>query len=164
MNDRAIYVSSISSWEIAMLSSRGRLQLTINVADWVAAAESLPFVCFIPVNNRIALKSVSLPDFAWSDPADRIIIATTLSMRATLITKDRRILHYSKRKESRRRKILQGEHRAEDGAAKKCLVSYRIIYQEGFPMFNILIVKFGALGDVIRTSYVLPGLYRKYRS
>ena len=27
---------------------------------------------------------------------------------------------------------------------------------------NILIVKFGALGDVIRTSYILPGLYKKY--
>ena len=94
MNDRAIYVSSISSWEIAMLSARGRLELTIDVADWVAAAESLPFVYFIPVNNRIALKSVSLPDFAWPDPADRIIIATALSLRATLITRDRRILDY----------------------------------------------------------------------
>ncbi|MBF0557313.1 MAG: glycosyltransferase family 9 protein [Nitrospirae bacterium] len=31
-------------------------------------------------------------------------------------------------------------------------------------MFNILIVKFGALGDVVRTSYVLPGLYTKYGS
>lgn len=29
-------------------------------------------------------------------------------------------------------------------------------------MKNILIVKFGALGDVIRTSYILPGLYQKY--
>jgi heptosyltransferase-2 len=27
---------------------------------------------------------------------------------------------------------------------------------------NILILKFGALGDVIRTSYILPGLHRKY--
>jgi heptosyltransferase-2 len=29
-------------------------------------------------------------------------------------------------------------------------------------MTNILIVKFGALGDVIRTSYILPGLHKKY--
>ncbi len=27
---------------------------------------------------------------------------------------------------------------------------------------NILIIKFGALGDVIRTSYILPGLFKKY--
>ncbi|MBZ0158222.1 MAG: type II toxin-antitoxin system VapC family toxin [Alphaproteobacteria bacterium] len=94
MKDRAIYVSSISAWEIAMLSSRGRLELTIDVDDWIAAAESLPFVYFVPVNNRIAIKSVHLPDFAHPDPADRIIIATALSLRATLVTKDRRILDY----------------------------------------------------------------------
>ena len=29
-------------------------------------------------------------------------------------------------------------------------------------MYKILIVKFGALGDVIRTSYILKGLYEKY--
>lgn len=94
MNDRAIYVSSISAWEIVMLSSRGRLELTIDAYDWVASAESLPFVYFVPVNNRIAMKSVRLPDFAYSDPADRIIIATAMSLRATLVTKDRRILDY----------------------------------------------------------------------
>ena len=94
MNDRAIYVSSISAWEIAMLSLRGRLELTIDADDWVAAAESLPFVYFVPVNNRIAIKSVNLRDFACSDPADRIIIATAMSLKATLITKDQRILGY----------------------------------------------------------------------
>lgn len=30
-------------------------------------------------------------------------------------------------------------------------------------MANILIIKFGALGDVIRTSYILPGLCNKYK-
>lgn len=29
-------------------------------------------------------------------------------------------------------------------------------------MNNVLIVKFGALGDVIRTSYILPGFHKKY--
>jgi heptosyltransferase-2 len=27
---------------------------------------------------------------------------------------------------------------------------------------NILIIKFGARGDVIRTAYILPGIYKKY--
>lgn len=31
-------------------------------------------------------------------------------------------------------------------------------------MKNILIVKFGALGDVVRTSYILPGLHKKYKN
>lgn len=32
----AIYLSSISVWEVAQLATRGRLQLTMGVADWVA--------------------------------------------------------------------------------------------------------------------------------
>ena len=34
--------------------------------------------------------------------------------------------------------------------------------QFAFTMSNILIIKCGALGDVIRTSYILPGIYAKY--
>lgn len=31
-------------------------------------------------------------------------------------------------------------------------------------MENILIIKFGALGDIIRTSFILPGLHKKYKN
>lgn len=94
MVKKAIYLSSITIWEIAMLCSRGRLELTMNVEDWISSVESLPFVNFVPVNNRIAFLSVNLPDFPYPDPVDRIIIATTRFLRATLITRDHRILSY----------------------------------------------------------------------
>lgn len=89
-----LYVSSITAWEIAMLVKRGRLELTMDVKDWIAIAESLPYLHFVPVNNRIALKSVNLPDFAYPDPADRIIIATSILLKASVITRDNRILSY----------------------------------------------------------------------
>ena len=89
-----IFISSISAWEIAILVSRGRLKLTMNPADWVAASEALPFFDFVPVSNSIALKSVQLPGILHDDPADRIIIATAVSLGAVLVTKDEKIRNY----------------------------------------------------------------------
>ena len=93
-SQQKIFISSISVWELAQLSIRGRLQLTIDYRDWVAQAESLPFVQFVPIDNPIALKSVQLPSPLHQDPADRIIIATTLMLGATLLTKDSKIRQY----------------------------------------------------------------------
>jgi PIN domain nuclease of toxin-antitoxin system len=91
---RNIFISSISAWEIAMLVSRGRLKLTMSPEDWVAASEALPFFDFVPVSNSIALKSVQLPGILHNDPADRIIIATAVSLGALLVTKDEKIRSY----------------------------------------------------------------------
>ena len=57
--DRSVHVSSISAWEVALLVQRGRLELTMDVADWVASCEALPFLDFVPVDNRIAVRSTS---------------------------------------------------------------------------------------------------------
>ena len=92
--NQAIYVSTISTWEVAQLADRGRLRLTMDVNAWLAQAESLPFLNFVPIDNHIALKSVQLPGPLHQDPADRIIIATALTLGATLLTKDKKILAY----------------------------------------------------------------------
>ena len=91
---RNVFISSISTWEIAMLVSRGRIKLTMSPADWVAASEALPFFDFVPVSNSIALKSVHLPGILHHDHADRIIIATAVSLGAVLVTKDEKIRNY----------------------------------------------------------------------
>lgn len=95
VTNRNVLISSISVWEVAILVSRGRLKLTMNPDDWVAASKALPFFDFVPVSNSIALKSVQLPGILHNDPADRIIIATAISMGAVLVTKDEKIRNYS---------------------------------------------------------------------
>ena len=92
--NRNVLISTISTWEVAMLVSRGRLKLTMPPDDWVAASEALPFFDFVPVSNSIALKSVQLPGVLHNDPADRIIIATAISLGAALVTKDEKIRNY----------------------------------------------------------------------
>jgi len=88
---KKIYISSMSVWEVAMLVVKGRLQLAMDVGDWIRASEALPFIHFVPVTNAIALKAVRLPLKSLIDPADRIIIATALVLDLVLITKDKKI-------------------------------------------------------------------------
>ena len=94
MREKEIIISTISTWEIALLIQKGRLELSIDIRDWVRKTEGLPFVRFIPIDNTIALRSVSLPGDFHADPADRIIAATALTMGISLVTKDKRIIDY----------------------------------------------------------------------
>ena len=91
-------VSSISIWEVAMLVQGGRLAFTMPTDVWIARVESLPFLTFLPVDNRIAARAVQLEDFPHRDPADRIIAATALGAGATLATADARLRAYPKLK------------------------------------------------------------------
>lgn len=77
-----------------MLVKKGRLELKMDVEEWVAKSEALPFLRFVPMDNRIAVLSNELSDGLHEDPADRIITATTLVLGATLITKDQRLRDY----------------------------------------------------------------------
>jgi len=95
VKEKNVLVSSISAWEVALLVKNKRLKLSMDVTDWIAKSEILPFIQFIPVSNSIAVKSVNLPQPLHSDPADRIIIATALSTGALLVTKDKKISDYS---------------------------------------------------------------------
>jgi PIN domain nuclease of toxin-antitoxin system len=90
-----ILISTISSWEIAMLVERGRLQLTMDVDRWLDVVAEIEAVRFVPVNNRIAVKSVTLPGEFHKDPADRIIVATARDVAAPLVTADEKILQYA---------------------------------------------------------------------
>jgi PIN domain nuclease of toxin-antitoxin system len=94
VKEKAVMISSISALEVALLVARKRLILTLELGDWIAKAEMLPFFKFIPVDNSVAIKSVNLLQPLHSDPADRIIIATAISLGAPIVTKDEKILNY----------------------------------------------------------------------
>jgi PIN domain nuclease of toxin-antitoxin system len=89
--ERKIHISAMSVWEVAMLVAKNRLQLTMEVGDWIRASEGLPFVHFVPVTNAIALKAVRLPWPELTDPVDRLVMATALVLDLVLITKDKKM-------------------------------------------------------------------------
>ncbi len=89
-----IYLSCISTWEIALLVKRKRLTLSIGLSEWLKHSERLTFLQFIPVDNTIVMASVSLKQPIHPDPADRIIIATAIQMGIPIITKDKKLIEY----------------------------------------------------------------------
>lgn len=73
LNAGEILVSSISSWEIAMLVANGRLLLTMDVLTWLNTVSQLDPIRFVAVDNEIGVKSTELPGEFHKDPADRLL-------------------------------------------------------------------------------------------
>lgn len=92
-NGEVLY-SSISVWEVCILVKKKKLNLSKDINEWVANLKFLPNFRSIPVNNEIGSKSVLMEGFKNPDPADRIIIATALSLGCSIATKDSKIHAY----------------------------------------------------------------------
>jgi len=89
-------VSVISVWEVGMLESKGRLQLKMNCAEWVRQALATPGLALVPLTPEIAIESSRLPGQFHGDPADRLLVATARIGGLQLMTKDDRLLEYSR--------------------------------------------------------------------
>lgn len=91
----AVVVSAISLWEVSMLSMKGRLQLKPDDTTWFS--ENLePPVTLSPLTPEICIASSSLPEF-HGDPADRIIVATAMTLGIPLITADEKIISWNEK-------------------------------------------------------------------
>lgn len=86
-----VAASAISLFEIATAVRRGRLDLGLPVTDWLAELLRIAELRVEPVSAMIARAAGALPDSMPSDPADRIIAATAIALRAKLVTADRRL-------------------------------------------------------------------------
>lgn len=78
----------ISLWEVAMLMSKDRLNPGVPALEFinlVLAARSLEV---LPIEPQIADLSASFGNHVGLDPADRLIAATAVYHRATLLTTD----------------------------------------------------------------------------
>lgn len=84
-------VCAISCWEIAMLVSRGRLTLSMDVRVALRSMAALPAIRIVPVDDDIAVEAALFGDAMRGDPADRFIVATAKLLAAPLATKDEKI-------------------------------------------------------------------------
>lgn len=89
------YIASISIWEFAMMSQRGRIRLTITPQQWLSFAFESANTQVITISSSIAVESCNLPGEFHKDPADRLIVATARVSDLKLVTKDRKIRDYS---------------------------------------------------------------------
>lgn len=77
-----------------MLVSRGRLELSMDVSNWLNLASEIEGFRFVPVDNLVAVRSVNLPGEFHADPADRMIVALARELGAPLVTADAKIARY----------------------------------------------------------------------
>ncbi len=90
----AVYVSSISAFEIAYASARGRLELPCDAERWYYEVLDRHSLTEIPLSGKIAIASTKLP-MVHKDPCDRFIIATAQLEDLTIVTADRKFRKYN---------------------------------------------------------------------
>ncbi len=82
-------IADITLQEIASAVTKGRITVSSSLAVYLAFVESLFLV--LPINGKIAERSMQFGKSYPKDPADRLIGATTLAHGARLVTKDGKI-------------------------------------------------------------------------
>jgi PIN domain nuclease of toxin-antitoxin system len=87
-------VSAISCLEVARLVAAHRLVLPLEVEAWIGEALRYPGITLLELTPRIAVLSTRLPEPFHKDPADRVIVATAMSLDASLATTDGKIRTY----------------------------------------------------------------------
>lgn len=91
---RALRVSAISVWEIAVKAELGKLTLPMDILSWYAMASADSSIVIEPLIPEDLIASTLLPGSLHRDPADRIIAAVARRCSAHLVTRDRKLLDY----------------------------------------------------------------------
>jgi PIN domain nuclease of toxin-antitoxin system len=83
----SFFLSDISLLEASTLARKGKVDFGMKFSGWLelALAENLQV---LPVSARIAAAENALPRTFHGDPADRIIAATAIVHKLTLLTPD----------------------------------------------------------------------------
>lgn len=85
-------LSAMSVIEVAQKVAKGKLNCGVPVRDWTQLATPPSLIRVIPLNAEIALRAYEWPADFHGDPADRIIAATAIVHRLTLVTSDEKLL------------------------------------------------------------------------
>lgn len=94
----SILVSSMSIWEVGMLVEKNRIEIDMDVLDWVEQALDTPGLEICPITSRIAIYSTRLSGSVHGGPIDRLLISTASEENAVLVTCDQKILDFAKGK------------------------------------------------------------------
>jgi PIN domain nuclease of toxin-antitoxin system len=87
-----IWISPVSTWEILILSGKGRLGLEPNAHQWIGAAMTRTSFREAPLTQEVVMgmRTLELPH---RDPADWFLAATAKSFGLTLVTADANLIH-----------------------------------------------------------------------
>jgi PIN domain nuclease of toxin-antitoxin system len=88
--DTELWVSPVSTWELALLEERKRIKLRGGLRAWLGDALARLPVNEATLTHEIALESRTV-DVPHRDPADRLLVATAKVLDLALVTADERL-------------------------------------------------------------------------
>ena len=89
----AVYLSSITGFEIALKCRSGKLMLPVPAFRWLPEIIAHHRISLLGLDMDICLRAAELPPI-HKDPCDRFIIATALAHRLRVVTADERFAQY----------------------------------------------------------------------
>jgi len=89
----AIYLSTISGFEIAIKAGKGNLSLPLPAQEWLDKVVEHHGITVVPLDLAICVKAAQLPRI-HDDPCDRFIIATAQISGFAVVTRDERFEKY----------------------------------------------------------------------
>jgi PIN domain nuclease of toxin-antitoxin system len=92
--ENGIFISPISTLEIAQLISSGRIEINQTLGFWIKKALKNLKAETVPFTHEIAEAAYRMQESFHKDPADRILVATAALENLHLMTADERILNY----------------------------------------------------------------------
>jgi PIN domain nuclease of toxin-antitoxin system len=91
-----IYLSAVSSWEIGIKYSAGKLLLPEPPGSWVPSRRAAYEIAELPLDEESALHQVRLTNF-HADPFDRALVSQSIIHGLALLTPDEQIARYPAR-------------------------------------------------------------------
>lgn len=96
LDEHAIYnllsISWVTIWETEMLERKGRIRLEPDFNQWIREATNPDFITILAADTDVVCAQRDLPDNFHSDPADRLIAATSKLSGYKLATRDLKII------------------------------------------------------------------------
>ena len=86
-------VPSIAFWEIAIKIKNQKLDLGVDIDDYLATIKKSDVIRIIPIDENIWLESVKL-QWEHQDPADRVVVAIAKKNQASIITADQKMANF----------------------------------------------------------------------
>ena len=91
-----VYLSAVSSWEIAIKCSQGRLSLPEPAHNYVPSRRVVYQIDSLPVDEASTLHLEKLPRI-HGDPFDRLLVCQSIVHGMTILTPDQAISQYPAR-------------------------------------------------------------------
>ena len=94
--ENEVYLSAVSTWEIALKHALGRLPLPASPEQYVPDQRTKHDIAFLPLQEEASLSLKQLPRI-HKDPFDRMLVCQALVHNLVILTPDPLISQYSVR-------------------------------------------------------------------